>query len=107
MTWNCLGWQSLLLLVITLLSGLLGRNYTFWSKVETVAIGVLGTFLVNLFRLTFIVLLYNFATPIYFYVYHDYLAAIVTVIWLCFFWWFSYKFVLEEKSKNPVRDNIK
>jgi len=31
-------------------------------------------------------------------VYHDYLAAITTVIWLFFFWWFSYSFVLEEKG---------
>lgn len=99
MTWNCLGWQSLLLLIITLIFGLRG-NYTLASKMETVFIGLLGTFLVNLLRLTLIVLLLAYARPLFAVVYHDYLAAIVTITWLFFFWWFSYSFVLEERQPN-------
>lgn len=94
MTWNCIGWQSLLLLLITLVVGLRG-NYTFWSKVETVLIGLLGTFLVNLGRLTFIVLLLAYFRPLFAVVYHDYLAAIMTIIWLFGFWWFAYSFILQ------------
>lgn len=101
MTWNCIGWQSLLLLIITLIVGLRG-NYTLWSKVETVLIGLLGTFLVNLARLTLIVILLAYSRPLFAVVYHDYLAAIVTIIWLFLFWWFSYSFVLEEKEKKVV-----
>ncbi len=97
MTWNCIGWQSLLLLTITLLVGLRG-NYTRSSKIETILIGILGTFLINLLRLTFIVLLLAYSRPIFAVVYHDYLAAIVTVLWLFGFWWFSYAYVLEEKQ---------
>lgn len=97
MTWNCLGWQSLLLLIITLIFGLRG-NYTSWSKTETVLIGLLGTFLINLLRLALIVLLLAYSRPLFVVVYHDYLAAIVTILWLFGFWWFSYSFVLEEKS---------
>lgn len=41
-------------------------------------IGILGTFLVNLFRLTFPTFIAV--------VYHDHLAAIVTIIWLFVFW---------------------
>lgn len=93
MTWNCLGWQSLLLLTITLVFGLRG-NYTLVSKFEAVLIGILGTFLVNLFRLVVIVLLLAYARPLFAVVYHDYLAAILTIIWLFLFWWFSYSFVL-------------
>lgn len=99
MTWNCLGWQSLLLFLITIAVGLKG-NYTLTSKAEAFLIGLLGTFLVNLLRLTIIVLLLAFAKPIYAYVYHDYLAAIVTILWLLGFWWFAYSYVLEEKTVN-------
>jgi len=97
LTWNCLGWQSLLLLIITLIFGLRG-NYTLVSKIEAVLIGLLGTFLVNLFRLVVIVLLLAYARPLFAVVYHDYFAAIVTILWLFGFWWFSYSFVLEERK---------
>ncbi|MFC1727800.1 GxxExxY protein, partial [Patescibacteria group bacterium] len=33
-------------------------------------------------------------------VFHDYLAAIMTVIWLIVFWWFSFSFVLEDKGAD-------
>jgi len=96
MTWNCIGWQSLLLLIITLVVGLRG-SYTLSSKLETIMIGLLGTFLVNLLRLALIVILLAYSRPLFAVVYHDYLAAIVTILWLFVFWWFSYSFVLEEK----------
>lgn len=99
MTWNCIGWQSLFLLIITLVVGLRG-NYTLVSKIETVLIGLLGTFFVNLLRLVFVTLLLAYSRPLFAVVYHDYLAAIVTIIWLFVFWWFSYAFVLEER-KTP------
>jgi len=98
MTWNCIGWQSLLLLIITLVVGLRG-NYTLISQIETILIGLLGTFFVNLGRLVFVVILLVYSRPLFAVVYHDYLAAIVTIIWLFGFWWFSYSFVLEEKEK--------
>jgi len=97
MTWNCLGWQSLLLLIITLVVGLRG-NYTLISKIEAALIGLLGTFLVNLLRLVLITLLLAYSRPLFAVVYHDYLAAIVTIIWLFGFWYFVYSFVLEEKK---------
>lgn len=100
MTWNCIGWQSLLLLTITVVVGLRSGSYTLLSKAEMVLIGLLGTFIINLIRLTFIVALFAISRPLYAVVYHDYLAAIVTIIWLFFFWWFAYSFVLKEKSAD-------
>jgi exosortase/archaeosortase family protein len=102
MSWNCLGWQSLLLLFITLFLGLRG-NYTFVSKIEAILIGLLGTFLVNLLRIVFIVIILVLSRPLFAVVFHDYLAAIVTIIWLFAFWWFCYKFVLEEKGLDLKR----
>ncbi len=101
MTWNCVGWQSLLLFAITLYVGFKNGAYTLWSKVETVVIGILGTFLVNIVRLTVIVVIFAYLRPIYGIVYHDYLAALVTAVWLFVFWWFSYKYVLQDR-KNKI-----
>lgn len=31
---------------------------------------------------------------------YDYLVALMAVAWLFFFWWFSYAFVLEQKTSG-------
>lgn len=96
-TWNCLGWQSFLLFFITLLVGFRGR-YKKMSVIEALGIGILGTFWLNITRMLFTILLAVHAPPIFRIVFHDYLAAGTTVIWLFVFWWFSYSFVLETKD---------
>src|SRR4030042_5935645 len=97
LSWNCMGWQSLFLFLISLPFGFKGGNYTFLSKTEAFSIGILGTFLINLVRIAFTVVLLVVSRPLFAMVFHDYLAAIVTVVWLILFWWFSYSYVLEEK----------
>lgn len=99
LSWNCIGWQSLLLLFITFIIGL-KRKYTFFSKLETIIIGIIGTILVNLLRMAFTVVLIVVSRPLFAVVFHDYLAAIMTVVWLGFFWWFAYSFILEKKVDN-------
>ncbi|MDO8340702.1 MAG: hypothetical protein Q7T59_01890 [Candidatus Woesebacteria bacterium] len=96
-TWNCLGWQSFILLFITLLVGFKGR-YKGISIVESLLIGILGTYWLNILRMMFTVLLAVHAPPIFRIVYHDYLAAVTTLLWLIFFWWFAYSYILEEKK---------
>lgn len=102
MTWNCIGWQSLLLFLVSLPFGLRAGKYTLFSKVEAIVIGLLGTFLVNLLRMVFIVFLLAFSRPLFAVVFHDYLAAIMTIIWLLVFWWFAYAFVLETKAPSTT-----
>ena len=102
-TWNCLGWQSFLLLAVTLLVGFRGR-YTKSSILEALGIGLMGTFWLNIFRMLFTVLLAVHAAPIFRIVYHDYLAAGTTVVWLFIFWWFAYSFVLETKNIRVSRN---
>lgn len=97
MTWNCLGWQSLLLFGASLLMGLRGSSYTWFSKLQVIILGLFGIFWVNLLRITFTIILATFAMPFFRIVFHDYLAAITTVVFLLCFWWFSYAFVLEER----------
>ena len=102
-TWNCLGWQSFLLLGVTLAVGFRGR-YTKLSILEALGIGILGTFWLNIFRMLFTILLAVHVPPLFRIVFHDYLAAGTTVIWLFLFWWFAYAYVLEERTVSLVSD---
>jgi exosortase/archaeosortase family protein len=110
LTWNCLGWQSLVLFLVTLLVGLRGK-YKKLAIFEAVGIGVLGTFWVNILRMVFTIVLAVHLPAVFRIVFHDYLAAIVTIIWLFFFWWFCYSFILREKKlyydKKLGRENQK
>lgn len=104
--WNCLGWQSLVLLILTFTTGLRG-HHTLVSKGETVLIGVLGTFLINIFRMALIASLVYYVNDFAVAIVHDYLAALVALIWMLFFWWFSYSFVLEPKETVVHEANSK
>jgi len=95
--WNCIGWQSMLLLVLTFSIGFRG-NYKMMSKMEAIVIGVLGTFLVNLFRMALIVVVGYYWNSFAVFIIHDYFATFVAFVWMVFFWWFVYGFVLEEKA---------
>lgn len=97
LAWNCVGWQTILLFVITLFSGLSGKH-TLLSKLETLAIGILGTYLVNILRLTLVVVVYFFVGRPFGIVFHDYFSNLLTLAWLFGFWHFSYSFVLEAKD---------
>ncbi|GHO85216.1 hypothetical protein [Dictyobacter formicarum] len=98
-SWNCIGWQSMLLVVISLIMGLQG-NFTIASKIETILLALIGTYFINIFRMVFILWLLATANPLYALIYHNLLAIIVTLLWLFLFWWFSYGFVLEVKQSN-------
>lgn len=95
--WNCIGWQSLLFFILTGWVGFQGDRYTNWSKLKAWVIGFLGTFLVNLLRITVVVLLaYYFGQNVAI-IFHDYGSTLAVIGWLFFFWWLVYSFVLEEK----------
>jgi exosortase/archaeosortase family protein len=96
LAWNCLGWQSVLLFIASLLSGLKG-SYSVFSRSRCVIFGLLGTLILNVFRMSFIALGAYYANPLIVHILHDYFAAFITLIWLIFFWWFSYSYLLEER----------
>ena len=66
-----------------------------------------GTFWLNIGRMLFTILLAVHAPPIFRIVFHDYLAAGTTVIWLFVFWWFAYSFILEEREPVMKKKTIK
>src|SRR2546425_6999741 len=55
-SWNCVGWQSLILLGLSLIVGLRGQM-TLATRLEVIAFGVAGTVLVNVARITTVCLL--------------------------------------------------
>jgi len=95
-TWNCLGWQSFLLFFITIIVGFRAK-YRLFSVFEALLLGILGTFWVNILRMLFTILLAVHTPPIFRIVFHDYLAAFVTLVWLFFYWWFCYSYILLPK----------
>ena len=104
--WNCLGWQSGVLLIISFVAGLQG-NFSRLSRLECIAIGLLGTFLMNIFRMVFITVGIYHINSVFAMLIHDYFAALTTILWLFFFWWFSYSFVLEKREPIAQEEAIK
>lgn len=94
--WNCLGWQSFLLLGVSFLVGLRG-SYTRFSIIMAVLLGISGTFLINIFRMVITAALVGWWRGLFAILFHNYFMTFVSIIWLFFFWYFSYKYILEEK----------
>jgi exosortase/archaeosortase family protein len=102
-SWNCVGWQSFILFGITLLTGMQGP-YTRLSKVETVVVGLLGTFLVNLLRITSVAAVAFYFGQLPAVVYHDYGSTVIILVWLFIYWWFSHGWLLEPVEALPEGD---
>lgn len=98
-SWNCIGWQSVILFAITLITGLQGP-YTVLSKAQTVIVGFLGTFVVNIFRVTLVTLFAYFFGQLPAIIFHDYGSTIMIILWLLLFWYVSYTFILERKKED-------
>jgi exosortase/archaeosortase family protein len=96
-SWNCIGWQSFLLFIITLFTGFQG-NFSLRSKLITIIFGLLGTFWMNVFRISFIVLIAHWWGRLPAVIFHDYGSTILIVIWLFLFWWLSYSYLLEKRG---------
>lgn len=97
LAWNCVGWQTLVLFLVTLATGLSGK-YRLSSKIEAFLIGILGTYLLNIGRLVLVILVYFAAGRPFGTVFHDYFSNLLTLVWLVVFWWFSFRYVLIEKT---------
>lgn len=106
LSWNCLGWQSALLLFVSLFAGLRGA-FSNLSRIKCVILGLFGTLLMNIFRMSFIAIGIYYVNALAAQIVHDYFAALLTLIWLIFFWWFSYSFILEEKQPYVEKGAIK
>ncbi len=104
-SWNCVGWQSFILFVVTLTTGIQG-SFSRASKFEAVVIGLLGTFLVNLLRIASVAVVAFYFGQMPALIYHDYGGTIIILLWLFAYWWFSHGWLLEPLEELPD-DGIK
>ena len=97
---TCIGWQSLILLGLSCLVGLRGP-YSKEAKLQVLLIGVLGTVIVNLARMTVVCLVaaeFGFWPAV---LVHDYGGTLIIVAWLFGFWAFAHRWILGDQ---PVDD---
>jgi exosortase/archaeosortase family protein len=92
-SWNCVGWQSLILLGLSLAVGLRGPiGWT--SRLEVILVGILGTVLVNLARIAIVGILAAAAGYLPAVLFHDYGGTLLLVAWLFTFWVIAYRWLL-------------
>jgi exosortase/archaeosortase family protein len=92
-SWNCIGWQSLILFGVSLVSGLRG-GHSSESRAQVVLIGVAGTMLLNLLRVALVAWIaatIGVAPAILF---HDYGGTVLFVAFLFAFWALAQRWIL-------------
>jgi exosortase/archaeosortase family protein len=92
-SWNCVGWQSLILLGLSLAVGLRGQM-TLATRLEVIAFGLAGTILVNVTRIALVCLLAALAGYLPAVLFHDYGGTLLLVAWLFTFWVIAYKWLV-------------
>jgi len=100
-SWNCIGWQSLILLGMSFLSGLRGEQ-PLEARVQIVIIGIVGTMLLNLVRVAAVAALAATwgQTPAV--LFHDYGGTILVVAWLFAFWVFVQRWILKPEPSDEL-----
>jgi exosortase/archaeosortase family protein len=100
-SWNCIGWQSLILLGVSFLSGLRGRH-SLEARFQVVIIGVAGTMLLNLLRVAAVAALAATwgQTPAI--LFHDYGGTMLVVGWLFAFWIVVQRWILPDDSSEEM-----
>jgi len=94
-TWNCVGWQSLVLLGLSFLTGLRG-THPWPARFQVLAIGLLGTLLVNVLRITLVCLLAALAGRVPAILFHDYGGTLLILVWLFGFWAMAQRWLLPD-----------
>jgi exosortase/archaeosortase family protein len=92
-SWNCIGWQSLILVGISFLSGLRGQQ-SMEARAQVVLIGILGTMLLNLMRVAAVAAIAATFGQTPAILFHDYGGTLIVVCWLFAFWIFAQRFIL-------------
>jgi exosortase/archaeosortase family protein len=100
-SWNCIGWQSLVLLGVSLLSGLRGRH-PLEARFQVIVIGVAGTMLLNLLRVAAVagIAATVGVTPAV--LFHDYGGTILLIAFLFVFWIFVQRWILGSAPSNEL-----
>jgi exosortase/archaeosortase family protein len=100
-SWNCIGWQSLILLGVSFLSGL-RRHQSLEARAQVVLIGIAGTMLLNLVRVAAVAAIAATIGQTPAILFHDYGGTILVVVWLFGFWIFVQRFILPAAPLEEV-----
>lgn len=92
-SWNCIGWQSLILLGVSLLSGLRG-SHPIEQRVQVIVIGVAGTMLLNLLRVAAVAAIAAVIGTGPAILFHDYGGTLIVIGFLFAFWFFAQRWIL-------------
>ncbi|MBI2846204.1 MAG: exosortase/archaeosortase family protein [Chloroflexi bacterium] len=95
-SWNCVGWQSFILFAITLVSGLQGP-FSRARKIQVIALGLLGTFWMNLLRIAAVALVAYYFGRLPAVIFHDYGGTLMILIWLTVLWSVLFNYFLERE----------
>jgi exosortase/archaeosortase family protein len=100
-SWNCIGWQSLVLLGVSLLTGLRGRH-PIEARVQVIVIGVAGTMLLNLLRVAAVAAIAATigVTPAV--LFHDYGGTLLVITYLFLFWMFAQRWILAAPASDEL-----
>jgi exosortase/archaeosortase family protein len=92
-SWNCIGWQSLVLLGVSLITGLRGRH-PIEARAQVIVIGLAGTMLLNLLRVAAVAAIAATigVTPAI--LFHDYGGTVLVISYLFLFWMFAHRWIL-------------
>jgi exosortase/archaeosortase family protein len=100
-SWNCIGWQSLLLLGVSFFSGLRGQQ-PFGSRLQVIVIGVGGTMLLNLLRVAAVAALEATWGHLPALIFHDYGGTILVIAWLVAFWFAVHRWILVAAASDGM-----
>jgi exosortase/archaeosortase family protein len=103
-SWNCIGWQSLILFGVSLISGLRG-GHSLESRAQVVCIGVAGTMLLNLLRVAAVALIAATVGVAPAILFHDYGGTVLFVGFLFAFWAFAQRWILSSRASAEVEMN--
>jgi exosortase/archaeosortase family protein len=73
---------------------------TLATRIEVITVGVLGTVLVNVARITVVCLLAALAGYLPAVIFHDYGGTLLLVAWLFSFWLIAYRWLIPDVSSN-------
>jgi len=104
-SWNCIGWQSLVLLGVSFLSGLRGRH-PLEARVQVIVIGVAGTMLLNLLRVAAVAVVAATVGVTPAVLFHDYGGTILVVGFLFGFWIFAQRWVLGTAAADELEEAV-
>jgi exosortase/archaeosortase family protein len=104
-SWNCIGWQSLVLLGVSFLSGLRGRH-PLEARLQVIVIGVAGTMLLNLLRVAAVATIAATVGVTPAILFHDYGGTVLVVAFLFGFWIFVQRWVLGPAAPTELDEVV-